>query len=199
MDGIVHTKVFGIPVVLILFVQLATAVSGVAVSRCDVFGTLHLSQLAYARSRPLPPSLEPGQMYYHGLMKHKGPRHRTRPVTLNPLVDPTRRFAKAILRNVGLSQIKMLRTISEIKGRPLLEALTILQYSPRRPAAALYKVIKSALANAVQKYGADHIRPRVYTILATRGPYTKKVVFRAKGRADVWHRPRSHTTVILEV
>ncbi|CEL98575.1 unnamed protein product [Vitrella brassicaformis CCMP3155] len=151
---------------------------------------------------PLSPSHSPTQssLSQHPLtVTHVGKQKSVWANRPDPQKIAGKRLVTAEARFLRLSTIKTLRTLSEIKGKPLLEALAILEWSPRKPAKQVYKCIKSALANARQKYGANSVKPRIFTVLANRGPYRKRVHFQSRGRASVYRRPTTHIKVVLEV
>ena len=73
-------------------------------------------------------------------------------------------FIRITPRKVGL-------LADEVRGKGINEALTYLRFSPRkRTALVLYKLLKSAVANADQKGGVDVDSLFVKTILVGQGP-----------------------------
>jgi large subunit ribosomal protein L22 len=86
----------------------------------------------------------------------------------------------------------------EVRGKPINEALTLLRFSPRkRTAELLYKLIKSAAANANQKGTVDVDTLFVKTILVGQGTTLKRFRPRAKGSAFKINKKTSHVTVTL--
>ena len=63
--------------------------------------------------------------------------------------------ATAVLRTVRLSPQKGRLVADLIRGLPVERALEILQFSTRRAAKPVKKVLESAIANAEHNLGAD--------------------------------------------
>jgi len=77
------------------------------------------------------------------------------------------------------------------------EAISILQFMPRKGARILQKVLHSAVANAEQnKVDIDLLV--VKTVLVDGGPTLKRFMPRAMGRANPILKRTSHITVLLE-
>ena len=58
--------------------------------------------------------------------------------------------ARAIQRDIGIPATKVRQVIDLIRGKPVEEALAILQYSPRRASEIIEKTLRSAIANATR-------------------------------------------------
>ncbi len=84
-----------------------------------------------------------------------------------------------------------------IRGMPLEEALRALDFSPRRAATLIAKVLRSAMANADEQE-ADLELLYVADARADQGPVLKRMRPRARGSADVRRRPTCHLMVELE-
>jgi large subunit ribosomal protein L22 len=102
---------------------------------------------------------------------------------------------QAVLKFVRLSPQKARRVADLVRGKKVDEALNILKYSKQKPAAVLRKVLESAIANAENNNGADVDELKVSTIYIDEGPVLKRIMPRAKGRADRIVKPTSHITV----
>ncbi len=100
------------------------------------------------------------------------------------------RFARISPRKVGL-------VMDMIRGKPLEEALRAVDFSPRRASRMVAKLLRSALANADEQE-ADLELLYVVDARADQGPVLKRVQPRARGAADILHRPTCHLTVELE-
>jgi len=85
----------------------------------------------------------------------------------------------------------------QIRGLPADRALEILAYSPKKAAVLVKKVLESAIANAEHNEGADIDELRVKTIFVDDGPTMKRIMPRAKGRADRILKRTSHITVMV--
>ena len=85
----------------------------------------------------------------------------------------------------------------QIRGLPVSKALEILTFSPKKAAVLVKKVLDSAIANAEHNEGADIDELRVGAILVDEGPTMKRIMPRAKGRADRIIKRTSHITVVV--
>jgi len=102
----------------------------------------------------------------------------------------THKFARISPRKVGL-------VMDMIRGKPLEDALRAVDFSPRRAAKMVAKLLRSAMANADEQE-ADLETLVVRDARADQGPVLKRVSPRARGSADILHRPTCHLTVELE-
>ena len=85
----------------------------------------------------------------------------------------------------------------QIRGLAVDQALEILAYSNKSAADLVKKVLESAIANAEHNEGADIDELRVATIFVDDGPTMKRIMPRAKGRADRILKRSSHITVVV--
>jgi large subunit ribosomal protein L22 len=105
--------------------------------------------------------------------------------------------ATAILKFVRLSPQKGRLIADQIRGLPVERALEVLQYSTRRAAKPVKKVLESAIANAEHNEGADVDELKVDTIMVDEGPMLKRFHARAKGRGARILKRTSHITVTV--
>jgi large subunit ribosomal protein L22 len=84
-----------------------------------------------------------------------------------------------------------------IRGKGVDQALEILTFSNRKAANIVKKVLESAIANAEHNEGADIDDLRVSKIFVDDGPTMKRIMPRAKGRADRVLKRSSHITVVV--
>ncbi|MBI2712179.1 MAG: 50S ribosomal protein L22 [Bdellovibrio sp.] len=104
----------------------------------------------------------------------------------------------AIVRSVRITPRKMGLLADEVRGKNINEALTYLQFSPRkRTAYVLSNLLKSAVANADQKGTVDVDTLFVKTILVGQGTTLKRFRPRAKGSAFRINKKTSHVSVTL--
>lgn len=102
---------------------------------------------------------------------------------------------QAILKFVRLSPKKARAIADLVRGKPVGEARNILKFSTRKPAQVIFKVLESAIANAENNHGADVDELKVKEIFVDAGPVLKRIMPRAKGRADRILKPTSHVTI----
>ena len=112
--------------------------------------------------------------------------------------------ARAIQRDIGLPATKVRQVIDLIRGKPVEEALAILQYSPRRAAGIIEKTLRSAIANATRQ-DDDEIATVtvdagdlfVSSIMADQGRTSKRMRTRARGTSNRIDKRQSHVTIIV--
>ena len=103
----------------------------------------------------------------------------------------------AILRGVRLSSQKGRLVADLIRGKSVENALNILQFSPKKGAAIIRKVLESAIANAEHNAGADIDELKVAKIIVEKGPVLKRFTARAKGRGNRIIKPTCHVFVTV--
>jgi len=104
-------------------------------------------------------------------------------------------FAK--LSNAKISPQKVRLVADQIRGLHIEEALNILNFSNKKAAEIVVKVLNSAIANAENNDGADIDELFVSEIYVDAGPTMKRIKPRAKGRADRILKRSSHITVAV--
>ncbi|AMF96010.1 50S ribosomal protein L22 [Vibrio fluvialis] len=85
----------------------------------------------------------------------------------------------------------------QIRGKSVDQALQVLTFSNKKAAELIKKVLESAIANAEHNEGADIDDLRVAKIFVDEGPVMKRIMPRAKGRADRILKRSSHITVVV--
>jgi large subunit ribosomal protein L22 len=104
----------------------------------------------------------------------------------------------AKLSSVRITPRKMGVLADEVRGKNINEALTFLRFSPRkRTAGVLFRLLKSAAANADQKGKIDVDTLFVKMILVGQGTTLKRFRPRAKGSAFKINKKTSHVSVTL--
>jgi len=96
------------------------------------------------------------------------------------------------------SSAQKVRLIADlIRGKKVPEALNILTYNKKKAAILVKKVVESAIANAEHNNGADIDVLKIKKIFVNEGSTMKRMMPRAKGRADRILKRTSHITVIV--
>ncbi|GLS84885.1 50S ribosomal protein L22 [Paraferrimonas haliotis] len=85
----------------------------------------------------------------------------------------------------------------QIRGLPVETALEVLAFSPKKAAALIKKVLDAAIANAEHNDGLDIDELKVAKVFVDEGPTMKRIMPRAKGRADRIIKRTSHITVVV--
>ncbi len=106
--------------------------------------------------------------------------------------------ARAVARYVRISPYKARLVVDLIRGKPVDEALNILQFTPKKGARLVRKVLESAIANAEHNYQMDPDRLYVKRAYVDEGPRFKRLWPRAFGRASRILKRTSHITIVVE-
>ena len=101
----------------------------------------------------------------------------------------------AKLRGARISAQKARLVADEVRGMPVGEALNLLEFSKKKAAHLVRKLLNSAIANAENNEGADVDDLRVATIFVDEGLTMKRMRPRAKGRGDRILKRTCHITV----
>ncbi|MDA8656674.1 50S ribosomal protein L22 [Luminiphilus sp.] len=101
----------------------------------------------------------------------------------------------AKLRGARISAQKVRLVADQVRGKPVGEALTVLEFSTKKAAQIIRKILNSAIANAENNNGADVDELRVATIFVDEGMTMKRMRARAKGRGDRIFKRSCHITV----
>ncbi|MCK8516746.1 50S ribosomal protein L22 [Methylonatrum kenyense] len=101
----------------------------------------------------------------------------------------------AKLKFARISPQKVRLVADQIRGKRVGSALQILEFSPKKGAAVVKKILLSAIANAEHNDGADIDELVVSTVFVDEGPMYKRIQPRAKGRANRILKRTSHITV----
>ena len=108
----------------------------------------------------------------------------------------TRPSAKISYARVSVT--KACFVLDVIRGKDVNEALAILQYNNRKGSKIIYKLLKSAVANAENNNGLKAENLYVAECFANKGPTMKRIHPRAQGRAYRIEKKTSHITVVLD-
>jgi large subunit ribosomal protein L22 len=100
-------------------------------------------------------------------------------------------------RNVPISAQKVRLVIDLVRGRDVLDALTMLKFTPNRASHPVSKVIASAMANAEENFGVSRDDLYIYRIFADEAPTRRWRRFGARGRFKPILKRSSHITVVL--
>ena len=104
---------------------------------------------------------------------------------------------KSIVRGVRLSADKGRLVADLIRGKKVDQALNILNFTQKKAAPIVRKVLESAIANAEHNDGADIDELRVKTIHVEQGTTLKRSAARAKGRGARISKPTCHVYVTV--
>ena len=103
----------------------------------------------------------------------------------------------AVAKYVRLSPQKGRLVADQIRRLPVSKAIELLQFSDKKAAVHIKKVLDSAIANAEHNEGADIDELKVSAVMVDEGPTMKRWRARAKGRAASIMKRNCHITVTV--
>jgi len=104
-------------------------------------------------------------------------------------------LAKA--KYVGMSAQKVRLVVDLVRGRQADDALGMLKFMPNAAARPVYKVLRTAIANAEENFGLNRDDLIVTQAFADEGPTRKWRRFGARGRFKPLLRRSSHITIVV--
>lgn len=105
---------------------------------------------------------------------------------------------RASVRNIRISSGKVRLVLNRIRGKSIQEAFAIIRNTPKAASAPVFRLLKSAEANAVNNNGLDSDSLYVAEATASQGPTMKRVMPKARGSADRIKKRSSHITVVVK-
>jgi large subunit ribosomal protein L22 len=106
--------------------------------------------------------------------------------------------AHAVGRYLKISPTKVQGVLDLIRGQPVVEALRVLRFSPRKGARLALKVLNSAVASAKNKGQFDGEMWVVSDARADKGPFfRKKRDPKAKGQWGIITTPSTHLKIVI--
>ena len=123
-------------------------------------------------------------------------RSRTSARRESLLGDQPGAFASA--RYVRITPMKARRVVDMVRGLPVDEALTLLQFAPQAASETVYKVLESAVANAETTEGLNRADLVLSVAMVDEGPTMKRWRPRAQGRATRINKRTSHITLAVQ-
>lgn len=107
---------------------------------------------------------------------------------------------KATIKLVRISPSKVRLVVDLIRGKSVDEALNILQFTAKRAAPIVGKLVENALNNIERSETLDWDIDDLYVskVFVDEGPTLRRFKPRAQGRATRINKRTSHITVVLE-
>lgn len=105
---------------------------------------------------------------------------------------------RAISKNQPVAPRKVRLLLDLIHGRPVEEALAILDHLPQQSARMVWKTVKSAAANAENNFGLDPDGLVVKHAVAGEGRKLRRYKARSRGRVAPRVKRYSHIEVVVE-
>jgi large subunit ribosomal protein L22 len=109
--------------------------------------------------------------------------------------DAAPRGAFARARYVRMSPMKVRRVVDLVRGMPVGQAASVLEFAQLKAARPVAKVVASAVANAENNVDLDPTNLVISTITVDEGPTMKRFQPRAQGRAYRIRKRTSHIFV----
>lgn len=104
----------------------------------------------------------------------------------------------AKLRHLRIAPRKVRLVADLIRGKSIEEAQTILNFTIKKAAAPLFKLLKSAIANAKNNFQLEESNLYISKITVDEGQKYKRWMPRARGQASEIQKKTSHITLVLE-
>jgi large subunit ribosomal protein L22 len=111
--------------------------------------------------------------------------------------DPQPPTVRAKARYVRVAPRKARLVADQVRGLPVTEARTLLNFSSRGAARDIAKLLDSAAANAESNHDLIADDLRIATITVDEGPTIKRWRARARGRATRIDKRTSHISLAL--
>lgn len=107
---------------------------------------------------------------------------------------------RAVLKYARISSRKVKIVLDLIKNKGLDEAYAIIKYTPKAASEVLYKLLKSAEANATNdpNKGLNRDELVIAEAFASQGPTLKRIMPRAQGRANRIRKRTCHITLVVK-
>lgn len=105
---------------------------------------------------------------------------------------------KATLKYLRMAPRKVRLLVDLVRGMKASDALVQLQYSGKQAALPVFKLIRSAMANAQHNHGMAEETLKIKTITVNGGPVLHRFAPHAFGRASKIRKRTSHLTLVLE-
>jgi large subunit ribosomal protein L22 len=103
----------------------------------------------------------------------------------------------AVQKYARLSAQKARLVADQVRGMPVEKAVELLDFSNKKAAVVIKKVLESAIANAEHNEGADIDELRVSAVCVDEGPSQRRWRARARGRVNHIEKRTSHIRVTV--
>jgi large subunit ribosomal protein L22 len=105
---------------------------------------------------------------------------------------------RAYVTDQAVSPSKVRGVLNLIQGRPVPEALTLLRFLPQPSARVVWKVLRSAAANAENNFNLNPDALVIRAATAGDGKTLRRFKARSRGRASPRLRRRSNIEIVVE-
>ena len=101
-------------------------------------------------------------------------------------------------KHIRISPRKVKIVLDLIRGKDLGVAIGIVKNTPKAASPYIAKLVAEACANAEHNFGMNKDKLYVSECYATPGRTLKRIMPRAKGRADRILKRTSHVTIVVK-
>ncbi len=105
--------------------------------------------------------------------------------------------ARVFVKHIRISPQKLNLVAEMIRGMPVEDALTALEFSPKRVSQDVRKALWSAISNAENNHQLDVERLIVAKATVGKQMVIKRIRARARGRAGRIEKPFSNLTIVV--
>ena len=105
---------------------------------------------------------------------------------------------KAKLSYLRIAPRKVRMVTALIKGKKVEKAQAILNFTTKKAAQPVLKLLNSALASAINNFQMQESNMYISKVLVNEGPKLKRWRARARGRAFAIQKKTSHITIVLQ-
>lgn len=123
------------------------------------------------------------------------PKKKPRPRKPVPVYEGPE--VRAVAKFIRTAPRKLRLVADMVRGKKANEAVTLLEFTNKRAARTLNKVIKSAIANAENNHELDTAKLVVSQLYVDQGPMFKRYLPKSRGRATPVLKYGSHITVVV--
>jgi large subunit ribosomal protein L22 len=118
--------------------------------------------------------------------------------TATAVVEKPKQLVRAHARNLRISPRKLRLVTNMVKNMRVGDALVQLQFTNKKGAPMIAKLLQSAVANAEHNFSLNRDGLVIKSITCDMGPVLQRAFPRARGSAFVIRHKMSHVNVILE-
>ena len=104
----------------------------------------------------------------------------------------------AKLRNYQVAPRKVRLVAGLVRGKLVDDAMDVLRFSDKKAAPVMLKLIRSAVSNIKESVTTDEASLYVKEVRVDEGQVMRRFVPRARGRASIIRRRKSHITLTLQ-
>ena len=105
---------------------------------------------------------------------------------------------KSYSRDAPIAPKKAQLILDQVRGKRVDEAMALLRFMTTPHARLVAKAVRSAAANAENNYNLRPRSLRISQAFVGDGIRLRRMMPRARGRADVMRRRRSNITIIVQ-